>query len=362
MRLLAEAVRAARSQPVASTVTVLIVAAICGVILSTTGQAVQAENAVLSRIDDAGTRSIVVTDTEGRAGLEPDAVRRIEALSGVEWVIGLGPASDVRAVGVDGGEPVAMRIMYGSIPSAMTNSPWDQDPATVLVGVTAQPVLGLRVPAGGVESTDGASFAVVGWFEASEPLSHLNRSLLLAPDPADRNPIVRSIYVLAQRPDQIAAVTDAVIAVIGPADPSSVGIQTSEALAQIRAAVAGELGTYSRRLVLMILGAGLVLVVLNMYGAVTTRRRDFGRRRALGASRTTIIALITMQTVLTGLLGAILGSAVGVVIVRRLTGDNPAPAFAIAAAALAVIATVTAALPPAVVAAHRDPVKVLRVP
>jgi putative ABC transport system permease protein len=78
---------------VASTITVIIVAAVCGVILSTTGQTIQAEQAVLARIDDAGTRSIVVSDTEGRAQITPDAVTRIAGLSGVEWVIGLGPAT-----------------------------------------------------------------------------------------------------------------------------------------------------------------------------------------------------------------------------------------------------------------------------
>ena len=112
----------------------------------------------------------------------------------------------------------------------------------------------------------------------------------------------------------------------------------------------------------MILGAGLGLVVLNMYGAVTTRRRDFGRRRALGASRGTIVALVTLQTAITGLLGAALGTAIGAAVVWRLTDLLPDLRFAVAVGVLAIIATIAAAVPPALVAAHRDPVKVLRVP
>jgi putative ABC transport system permease protein len=360
--MLAEAARVARAQSVASTITVLIVAAVCGVILSTTGQTIQAEQAVLSRIDDAGTRSIVISDTEGRAEITPEAVTRIAGLSGVEWVIGLGPASDVRAVGLAGGEPVAIRVLYGDIPPLVAASPWDRTPGTALVGPVAQSILGLRVPAGGVESSDGSSVAVVGWFDAADPLAHLDRSLFAAPDPDADQPVVRTIHVLAQRPDQVAALADAVLAVAGPADPTSLAVVTSETLAEIRAAVAGELGTYGRRLVLMILGAGLALVVLNMYGAVTTRRRDFGRRRALGASRSAIIALVTLHTALTGIIGAALGTAIGTAVVWRLTDQPPDPAFAVAVAVLAVIATIAAALPPALVAAHRDPVKVLRVP
>jgi putative ABC transport system permease protein len=362
MRMLAEAGRVARAQPVASTITVLIVAAVCGVILSTTGQTVQAEQAVLARIDDAGTRSIVVSDTEGRAQITPEAVTRIAGLSGVEWVIGLGPASDVRAVGLTGGEPVAIRVLYGDVPSLVAASPWDRTPGTALVGPVAQSILGLRIPAGGVESTDGSSVAVVGWFDAADPLAQLDRSLLAAPDPHADQPVVRTIHVLAQRPDQVAALAEAVLTVAAPADPTSLAVVTSEALAEIRAAVAGELGTYGRRLVLMILGAGLALVVLNMYGAVTTRRRDFGRRRALGASRGAIVALVTLQTALTGIIGATLGTAAGAAVVWRLTEQTPDPTFALAVATLVVIATITAALPPALVAAYRDPVKVLRVP
>lgn len=362
MRLLAEAARVARAQPVSSTVTILIVGAVCAVILSTTGQTVQAERAVLARIDEAGTRSIVVTDLDGRAGLRPDAVRRIEALSGVEWVLGLGPASDVRAAGVLGGEPAAARKVYGEIPTVVSTSGWTGARGTLLVGVEAQQTLGLRVPAAGVEAADGASWAVVGWFDASDPLAFLDRSLLQAADPAEVEPVVRSIHVLADSPEQVGAVADAVLAVIDPLEPGSVGVETSEALAQIRAAVQGELGTFGRRVVLMVLGAGLVLVGLNMYGTVTTRRRDFGRRRALGASRGAIVALVTYQTGITGLVGATIGTLVGALVVWRLSGMLPDTTFAVAVAAQAVLAAIAAALPPAVVAARRDPVKVLRVP
>jgi putative ABC transport system permease protein len=360
--LIAEAARMARSQLAASVVTVLIVGAACGVILSTTGQTVQAERAVLARIDEAGTRSIIVTDIEGRAGITPAAISRIEGLSGVEWVVGLGPAFDVRAAGIAGGQPAAARVLYGEIPGVVAHSDWKQSPGTGLVGVEAQTLLGLRVPAGGLETAQGDSLAVVGWFDASDPLSFLDRSLLAGPDPADPQPVVRSIYVLAHTPEQVTSVAEAVVMVLDPFDPTSVGVETSEALAQIRAAVEGELGAFGRRLVLMVLGAGLVLVGLNMYGTVTTRRKDFGRRRALGASRPVIVTLVTLQAALTGLLGALLGTVAGAAVVWRLTEQAPDPAFAVAVATLAVIATLAAALPPSAVAALRDPVKVLRVP
>jgi len=362
MRLLAEAGRVARSQPVSSTITLIIVGAVVGVILATTGQTVQAENAVLSRIDEAGTRSIVVSDTEGRAGLDPGVVDRIGGLSGVEWVVGLGPAADVRAVGLPGGEAVAVRVLYGTLPPPITASEWDRAPGTALAGPDAQNSLGLRVPAGGLEGADGTALAVVGGFQAAEPLDFLNRSLLTAPNPAAPDPVLRSIHLLAHRPDQVAALADAVAEVLGPADPTSVAIQTSATLADIRAAVQGELGTYNRRLVLLVLGVGLTLAALNTYAAVSTRRRELGRRRALGANRGTIIGLITLQTALTGLAGAALGAAVGAGVVWRLTDQTPGLSFTAAVALLALLAATVAALPPAIHAARRDPVTALRIP
>lgn len=111
--LSAEALRGALSAPVTSIVTAIIVAAVCGVIVSTTGQTVAIERDVLSRIDDAGTRTIVVQDTEGRVELEPDAVDRVASLAGVEWAIGFGPTSDVRPAGLEGAPAVPIRGLVG---------------------------------------------------------------------------------------------------------------------------------------------------------------------------------------------------------------------------------------------------------
>ena len=184
LRLIGEAARVARSQPVPSAVTGLIVGAVCSVILSTTGQTVQAEQQVLARIDDAGTRSIVISDTQGTAGIRPGAVTRIAALSTVEWVVGFGPARDGRNPKVgSGGRPAAIRTLYGDIPDAVVTSFWEQTPATALVGPQAQTTLGLELPAGGLRTTDDADVAVIGWFQAAAPLEFLNRSLIVAPTP-----------------------------------------------------------------------------------------------------------------------------------------------------------------------------------
>lgn len=353
----------ATAQPGASLVTILLSAAVAAVILTTTGQTVQAEQLVLSRIDDVGTRSVIITDTEGRAGMTPASVSRISSLSGVDWVIGLGPAIDSRNAGLGRvGAPVAVRSFYGDIPNLLVTDAWPRQPGTALVGIEAASTLGLVYPFGGLDLTDDTQKAVVGGFEALGPLGFLNSSILAASSENSEEKVVRSILILTERPEDVAVVADAAVSVLGARDLRSVGVQTSEAFADVRAAVAGELGFYSRRLVTLVLGAGLVLVGLNVYGSVTTRRRDFGRRRALGATRPTIINLVFTRVLVTAGLGASLGALIATGIVVRLTGQAPDWAFTIAIAILTTLSAGLAALPPAVVAAFRDPLSVLRVP
>lgn len=359
---MAEALRMALAQPVATAVTAVIVAAVCGVIMSTTGQTVALERDVLSRIDDAGTRTIVVEDTEGRAELDPGAIDRIQALAGVEWAVGFGIASDVRPAGLDGAAAVPSRSYFGELPEPVTTTAWERQPGTALAGTDAIGLLGFETAAGPVQSAtaNAPQIGVVGWLRAGAPLEFLNRALLTAA--RDDELVVVRIIVLAGSAQRVPGLAVAIRTVLDPADPGSVAIQTSDALVQVRAAVQGELGRWGRDLVTLILGAGLVLTALNVFGAVTTRRRDFGRRRALGASRLDIIVLVTAQTVATAVVGAIAGVVIGSVVVHQTLGTATQLEFGVAVAVLSVIATALAALPPAMIAAYRDPVRILRVP
>lgn len=358
MRLIAEGVRSAAAQPVATTITGLIVAGVCAVILSTTGQTVQAERQVLSQIDSAGTRSIIISDTAGDAGMTVDAVDRIGRLTGIEWVIGLGPASDVTAVGIPGGNPAAVRFVYGDLPHQIRIVGAKPDVGEALIGPEAEQGLGLQAPLGGVVGKTDLS--VVGEFQAVDPLSFLNRSLIRPPDPDET--ILRSIHILVTTPARVADVTDAALRVLGSDNPTSIAVETSETLAKVRAAVAGELGRFSRQLVAIVLAAGLVLTALAVYGAVTSRRKDFGRRRALGATRPTITTLVALQAGAAAALGALIGTVTTGFILIQTSGEPPDTQFAVAVAILAVLTAILAAIPPALVAAYRDPVRVLRVP
>jgi putative ABC transport system permease protein len=352
--------RIALSQPVPTAVTALIVAAVSGVIVSTTGQTVAIERDVLSRIDDAGTRTIIVEDVDGGAELGVGAVERINALPDIEWAVGFGIATDARPRGLEGAPAVAIRAYYGPLPDVVTTSAWDAQAGAALVGVDAIRLLGFETAAGPIQASgDWPEIGVVGWLDAGPPLEFLNRSLVTAP--AEDGVVIR-IIALAVSAQRVPRLSAAIASVLDPVDASSIAIQTSDSLVEVRAAVEGELGTFGRNIVSGTLAAGLVLTALNVSGAVTARRRDFGRRRALGASRFDIVWLVTVQTVATATAGAVAGAVTGTVLVHQLVGSAPQLEFTLAVAMLAVMASAIAAVPPALVAAYRDPVRVLRVP
>lgn len=113
---------------------------------------------------------------------------------------------------------------------------------------------------------------------------------------------------------------------------------------------------------IVVLGVGLVVVAVTLFGAVSQRRRDFGRRRALGASRSAVVALVLAQTFIAALLGGVVGLATGSFIVWRLVDALPSPSFTAGVLALSMLSALLAAVPPALIAARRDPVQILRVP
>ena len=361
--LISEGTRVAWASPVASAMVGLIVAAVCAVILATTGQTVRAEQDVLARIDEAGTRRITAIDDQGSANIPVAAVARVAELSGVEWVVGFGFAIDARNAQLGrSGTPVATRVVWGELPDIISVNGRFPQAGEALVGPAAQIGLGLVHPVGGIDLDDEQA-SVVGGFKAADPLGFLNGTILLAPNPDSADTAtLRSVHVLADSPEGVASLTPAVAAVLGAQDPTGVRFETSETLVQLRAAVSGELGRFGRNLVLATLAASLMLTALVVYGSVTLRRQDFGRRRALGAGRATITGLVAVQYTVVAVLGAVVGTVAGAALVYRLTSGYPDTFFTVAIAVLAVLATIGASIPPAVIAAYRDPIRVLRVP
>ncbi len=355
----------ARTQPIASTVTTIVVTAVCAVILATVGQSAAAEARILATIDDAGTRTIVISDPTGRAVLHPDSVQAVQSLSGVDWALGLGPVTDVRNAALgSAGRAVPARRAYGSIPVAVRvvggRAP---APGEAIASQAGLPILGSQRPAGGVRG-EGIDSPLVGTFAAVDPLTSLDGSLLVWTAIAEREEgqTLRQLVVVASSVDSVGSLIATIPSVLHVDDRTQLRVATPASLLDLRSIVAADLANSSRQQLLVVLGVGLVVITVTLSGAVAQRRRDFGRRRALGATRSALVLLVITQTAIAAMVGVVLGTTTGLLAVGRLAGALPPLDFVAGVAILALFTAILAAIPPGLAAAFRDPVRILRVP
>lgn len=365
--LLREATAAARSQPVASLLTVAMVAGMCAATLLTTGRTVAAEQAVLAEVDAAGTRSIVVRAGKN-AGLTVTLLDRLRTVEGVEAAAGFGPIVDAHNAAVPGAPPVAVRNAYGTIGDNPMQPPDHPAHRAALASTAAARALGLHDGTGALHTDHHTEVLVTGELTVPDHLRFLE-PLVVVPSSApgsasgvDPDAPLTMLVVLAASPPEVAAVEEVVRSLLDAPDPGSVTLETSAGLAAVRAAVGGELGTYGRSTVLAILAVSTVLVAVNLLALVTMRRKDFGRRRALGATRSLIVTLLLGQVAILAVAGAALGTAASLAGLAAVGDPLPGARFTAAIAVAGVLVAALAALPPAVIAARRDPLHELRVP
>lgn len=359
--LLAEAAASARAQPVASALTLLIVAGMVVAVLLTTGRTVAAEQNVLSSIDSAGTRSITVRAEDG-AGVTSGVLGRIAGIEGIEWAAAFSSAVDATNTLIPDGTRVPVRYAYRAhlerlgVPTASA-----VPGGLAYASDRALAQLGMPDASGGIHLTDGSDYALAGRLDVPDFLEQLE-PVVIVPVPGDApDATVNLLIVIADRPDLVTPVSDAVLSVLAADDPSKVTVQTSEQLARLRALVQGQLGSFSRGLVIVMLALTGSLVAVIQFGLVMMRRKDFGRRRALGATRSLIVGLLLCQTALLAAAGAALGVAVGYGFLVASGDPLPGTAFTLAIAVLGVVTAVVAAVVPAIVASRREPIRELRV-
>ena len=361
--LLREGLSTAWANKVPTALVALLVAIMCATTLATVGRTAAAEQQVADRLDAAGSRLLVVTDTRNGELIGPAVVQQTRALSVTERAVGVQIPVDVvnKVIGA-GGTRVPAWTVDGDLSEVLTLTAgrWP-GPGEALVSAQAQQTLGLDDPVGAVQlasTTQVGDFSVVGAFEPREPFGQYAAGLVIAAAP---DAISDSLYVVVTDSSVASAAQSAVIGLVAPPEFDSISIQSPVALAELQAEVAADLGTFGRTLLLGVLGAGALLVAIVVLADVLVRRKDLGRRRALGATRGAIVAMVIARTLLPALLGAGIGVGAGLWAADRFAAIPPWQ-FTTGTAILAVLAAVASAVLPALYAATRDPVRVLRTP
>jgi len=288
----------------------------------------------------------------------------LKNIGGIDWVGAFGVANDTTNAAIPGGTPVPLRLGWGDdfqrlgIPGVRAvpdSSAWASSEALS--------ALGAPEGVGGLISDEGAAFAIAGEIAVPDFLSFLEPMIIAPQDAGSEIPeTVTVLVVIAERPDLVASVSESVRSVLSIDDPNKATMTTSETLASLRALVQGQLGSYGRGLVVAIFTLTATLVAAILYSLVMMRRKDFGRRRALGATRALIVQLLLVQMAALSAVGVIVGS-IASAIALALAGDPlPSVEFFAAVAILAMAVGLAAALLPAVAASRRDPLRELRVP
>jgi putative ABC transport system permease protein len=358
--LLREAAASARSQLVASVLTFAVVAGMCVAVLLTTGRTVAAEEAALGAIDAAGTRSIIVRASDDTS-VTATVLDRLASIDGIEAVAGFGPITDVRNAAVPGGEPVASRLGYGDLGDIRLVQRFDVIGNAALASPAAVERLGLRDGVGAVADTTGVPLEVVGTLAIDDHLRFMDPVVIVPSSTAEslagRHPDapLALLVILAEKPGYVAVLTEVIQSLLADADREFVTVETSAQFAAIRSAVAGELGQYGHETILGILAVSAFVVGVNLLALVMMRRKDFGRRRALGARRGMIIGLLLCQVGITAGLGALIGSVTTAAGLAAMGYSLPGAGYIGAVAVLAILSALAAAVPPALYAASRDP-------
>lgn len=352
---------AARAHRASSLILVALAFATSLVVFLTAGRSAAVEQDVLDRIDAAGTRMLTVQILEPLPGIDRAGLDRLRHATGVEWVMGLGPARDIRNAALPGGRNVAARALLTAPPETLRleagRSPHSGE---AVVSEASRIALGLTYPSGALDDA-GRILPVVGQYTVVGDISDLQRLVLTGADP-DTDERATLVYILADHVINVPVVAAQIPVLAGVEGADGISITTSDDLITVQQAVGGELSRFGRSMAAGALGAGLVLMALTISLALSARRRDHGRRRALGASRSATIVLAVLEVLHPITVGAVLGSLTGALAVYRITGNLPGTEFTVAVPALNSIIGILAAVVPATVSSLRDPVRILRVP
>ncbi|PFG34176.1 FtsX-like permease family protein [Sanguibacter antarcticus] len=344
---------------------VIVSAIVTLTVILTTGQSAASRQAVLNTIDTLGTTLIVVSDNSTEGILGPDFVDSAGNLSTVEWSFGLSDVTDAHnsALGA-GATPIPVRKYIGTLPDEVTLSAGRMPIAAgeMWLGTTAFENARMESPSGTIRADD-TNYAVVGSFAAPTAISQFDELGLIKTSDTERAGLgIRYVYVSATEAASVDEVISSLIAMVPTQDVASISVEAAAGAIALREALGAQLDADARSMLVLVLVVGFILTMVITYVSVSSRRRDIGRRRALGATRSQTVALILLQGLATSTIGALTGTGVGLLIVHVLIGATPGAPFTASVCLLAILVSGIGSIPPAVLAAFTDPVRILRVP
>lgn len=301
-------------------------------IVAVLGLSASSQAGLLNEINQLGTNLLTVSNGQsfggGTAELPTTAPGMIGRISGVQQVQSTGainganafrtpyvPSVDTNGLTVQAASLNLLSVVATSVAQGRyLNSATAREPVVVLGAVTAQ-LLGIdRIYPDERIWVGSQWFYIAGILKPAVLASAIDTSVLVGYPAAERylgfDGHPSTIYLRAQT-DHVNAVDNLLSATANPENPSGVSVsQPSNALvaqAEAKSALSG-----------LFLGLGAVALLVGAVGvanimiiSVLERRSEIGLRRALGATRAHIRTQFLFEAILLGLLGGIVGVALG---------------------------------------------------
>lgn len=347
----------------ASVLSVVIVAGMCLIVLLTTGKSEGMRTALTDSLDSAGARTLVFSTSNGTT-FDVQAINALAGLNTIAELTAVGTANDVQAI--TGGTKLPIRALYTDTPNALGLGVLPEHPtaltrSVVYMSETAGTTIGAVDGTIAVETGAGAAYSAATGLHVPDALTFLE-PLAVVPRPLAEAANATAVVVTATGAASVAPLAKAAAGILAGDNPQGLRVATSQQLADLAELLDGQFGTFQKSMVAGAMALSAVLVAAIQAGLMMIKRKDYGRRRALGASRSLIMALILGQAALVSTAGIILGTLAAVLYLAATGAPVPGPAYLTAVALLTLFTCLAASILPATGAAWRDPIKELRVP
>ncbi|WP_311591019.1 hypothetical protein [Trueperella bernardiae] len=352
VQLLREARRDARRQVVPTLLLFIVsLGATLGALL-TAGQQVAQREALAGELNDPSARVLAVREATGKL-LNAQVVQLLRTTRGVESVIGVGEVLEVDAA-VPGAKTTAWQVTDLSVPFVLSRgrSPADGEAA---IDEEVLRKLGWEVPSGVVLTSAGREFPVVAGATVRPGYEVFAESMVVQNSELQT---MRSIVVMADAIDAVPPIQAAIRTYAAEESPGQLTFESS-GLAIVDRVTSGDFASYTKSVLLTVIGLGSVLTTVVSLAYVLLYRRLLGRRRALGITRIDLTALTLVRVTLPIALGAALAGLAADVVARVWLSPIP-PQFTVAVALVMVLTSSLTVLIPIAWAVNRDPVAILR--
>lgn len=353
----AEALLDLLAQRLRTALGVVILAGLVVLVLVVHGRAVGSQQDLEAMLDDPASRVLRLSGAQNNVAIDPGVVRATAGFAHVSETFALSSPRTVRSRRVP--QRSALLRWVSDLPSGAL-------PAGATIGCGeglalegARNGLGLRDGVGAVLSDDiPMSVAASGTTPAG--LELLDRTVLVVP--CDTETEFGDLVVITTSSDAVPAVADAVLALFSPQDRGNLQLESQSAsIDRARGVAEAANRTAHNTSVIAALAASLATGLLLAF-MVVQRRRDYGRRRAIGATRGAVVVIIVAQAWLTML--AALAVAFAATAALGAAGWVPVatPGFLAGLTIMLLSGAPIGGVVAGLIAATRDPLREIRVP